>query len=205
MGVHKCCWSLQSDTIKQQQMNELIKILIRILPFLVIIIALTIRVRKGKLTKDDLGIRKPETNFKAVIWCFSFLMFCILTEFILFQAGLIEFKNYEFDIETSVLKIIGMVLIAPIAEELLYRGLFLTKLVNLKLNNHIAIFIIAILFVIVHSFVFENTIASKIGIIQIFVDATLFGYARLATKSIYTPITMHITGNLIATAEMYLL
>lgn len=186
-------------------MNELTKILIRIIPFLIIIIALSIRVKKGKLSKDDLGIRKPETKLKALIWCFSFLIFCILTEFILFQVGLLELKNYEFDIKTSVLKIIGMVLIAPVAEELLYRGLFLTKLINLKINKHFAIFFIAILFVIVHSFVFENTMASKIGIIQIFVDATLFGYARLTTKSILTPIVMHITGNLIATFEMYLL
>jgi membrane protease YdiL (CAAX protease family) len=186
-------------------MNELTKILIRILPFLVIIIALTIRMRKGKLTKDDLGIRKPETKLKAFIWCISFLLFCILTEFILFQVGILEIKNYEFNIKTSLIKIIGMVLIAPIAEELLYRGLFLSKLINQKLNKHLAIFIIAILFVILHSFVFENTMASKIGIIQIFLDATLFGYARLTTKSILTPIIMHITGNLIAIFEMYLL
>ncbi len=186
-------------------MNELTKILIRILPFLIIIIVLIIRVKKGKLSKDDLGIRQPETKLKALIWCFLFFMFCILTEFTLFQIGLLEFKNYEFDVRTSVLKIIGMVLIAPIAEELLYRGLFLTKLIKLKINKHAAIFIIALLFVIVHSFVFENTMASKIGIIQIFVDATLFGYARLTTKSILTPIVMHILGNLIATFEMYFL
>ena len=98
-----------------------------------------------------------------------------------------------------------MVLIAPIAEELFYRGFFLTKLIHFKINKHVAIFIIAILFVLVHSFVFENTMASKIGIVQTFVDASLFGYARLTTKSIYTPIIMHIIGNLIATVEMYLL
>lgn len=185
-------------------MNELTKILIRILPFLIIIIALTIRIKKGKLSKDDLGIRLPETSLKAFIWCFSFLLFCILTEFILFEVGLLEFKNYAFDIKTSLLNIIGIVLIAPLAEELLYRGLFLTKLIKLKINKHLAIFIIAILFVIVHSFVFENSMASKIGVIQVFVDATLFGYARLSTKSILTPIVMHIIGNLIATIEMYL-
>jgi len=186
-------------------MNELTKILLRVLPFLIIIVALTIRVKKGKISKDDLGIRMPDSNLKVLIWCFSFLTFCILTELILFQVGLLEFKSYEFAIRTSVLKIIGMVLIAPIAEELLYRGLLLTKLITLNINKHVAIFIIAILFVLVHSFVFDNTMASKIGIIQVFVDGTLFGYARLATKSILTPIVMHITGNLIATIEMYLL
>lgn len=186
-------------------MGELTKILLCILPFLVIILVLIIRVRKGKLSKDDLGIRKPETNVKAVIWCVSFFIFCILTELILFQFRLLEFKNYEFNIKISFLKIGGMVFIAPIAEELLYRGFFLTKLIQFNVNKHLAIFIIAILFVLVHSFVFDNTLSSKIGIIQIFIDATLFGYARLTTKSIYTPITMHIIGNLIATAEMYLL
>jgi membrane protease YdiL (CAAX protease family) len=186
-------------------MSELTKILLRVLPFLVIIIVLIIRIKKGKLSKDNLAIRKPETNLKAFIWCVSFFIFCILTELILFQFKLLEFKTYVFDIKTSLLKIVGMVLIAPVAEELLYRGLFLTKLIQFKINKHLAIFIIAILFVLVHSFVFENTLFSKIGITQIFIDATLFGYARLTTKSIYTPITMHITGNLIASAEMYLL
>ena len=186
-------------------MSEHIKILLRILPFLVIIIVLMIRVKKGNLSKDDLGIRKPETILKAFIWCASFFMFCILTEVILFKLGILEFKTYEFDIKTSSLKIVGMVLIAPIAEELFYRGFFLTKLIHFKINKHVAIFIIAILFVLVHSFVFENTMASKIGIVQTFIDASLFGYARLTTKSIYTPIIMHIIGNLIASAEMYLL
>ena len=81
----------------------------------------------------------------------------------------------------------------------------LNKLISLKVNKHIAIFILAVIFVVVHSFVFENTISSKIGIAQVFIDATLFSYARFTTKSIYTSITMHIIGNLIATLEIYLL
>ena len=186
-------------------MNEHLKIVLRILPFLVIIIVLMVRVKLGKLSKDDLGLRRPETNLKALIWCVSFFMFCILTELILFKLGLLEFKPHVFDLKTSSLKIVGMVLIAPIAEELLYRGLFLTKLIQFKVNKHVAIFLIAIVFVLAHSFVFENTMASKIGMAQIFLDASLFGYARLTTRSIYTPIMMHIIGNLIASAEMYLL
>ncbi len=54
-------------------MNKLTKILIRILLFLIIIIAFTIKVRKVKPTKYDLGIRKPETKFKTLIWCFLFV------------------------------------------------------------------------------------------------------------------------------------
>jgi membrane protease YdiL (CAAX protease family) len=67
-----------------------------------------------------------------------------------------------------------MVIIAPIAEELIFRGLFLNKLIGLKINKHIAIFILALIFVGVHSFAFENTLSSKIGIAQTFIDASLF-------------------------------
>lgn len=186
-------------------MNELSKILLRTLPFVFIIIALTIRVKKGKLSKDELGLKTPDTKFKAVIWCASFLIFCIATELTLHHFRLLEVKTYEFKILTSSVRILGMVLIAPVAEELLYRGLFLSKLIGFKINKHLSIFLLSILFVVAHSFAFENTLMSKIGIVQTFLDSTFFAYARLNTKSIYTPIIMHMTGNLIATFEMFLL
>ena len=186
-------------------MNELIKILLRILPFLVIILVLALNVKRGKISKEDLALLKPNTLTKAIIWCTSFLIFCVLTEVLLFHYHLLEIKPHVFDVKTSMLKIIGMVLLAPIAEELLYRGLFLTKLIQFNVNKHVSIFIIAIVFVLVHSIALEHTLSSNIAFIQIFIDATLFGYARLTTKSIYTPIAMHVIGNLIASAEMYLL
>jgi membrane protease YdiL (CAAX protease family) len=186
-------------------MSELLKILIRILPFLIIIAVLTLRIKLAKLSKEELGLNSPINKFNSLIWCLSFFVFCVITEVTLFKLGLLEVRNYKFELLNSSLKILGMVIIAPIAEELLYRGLFLSKLLSFKINKHLAVFIIAILFVIVHSFAFEDTLTSKIGIVQVYLDASLFAYARLNTKSIYTPITMHITGNLIATFEMYFL
>lgn len=186
-------------------MNEPLKIAIRILPFVAIIFFILLNVKKGKLSSDEIGLHPPHKLQHAFLWCIGFLVFCILTELVLFRFGFLEVQHHTFKPLTSSVKLIGIILLAPVAEELLYRGLFLSKLIGFKINKHLAIGIIAILFVIMHSFVFENTLASKIGIVQTFVDATLFGYARLTTKSIYTPITMHITGNLIATAEMYLL
>ena len=186
-------------------MSDLLKILLRTLPFLIIIIALMIRVKKGKISKDELGLRTPDTKLKAFIWWASFLVFCVATELTLYHFKLLEVKTHEFKILTSSVRILGMVLLAPIAEELLYRGLFLSKLMSFKVNKHLSIFLLSILFVVVHSFAFENTLMSKIGIVQAFLDSTLFAYARLKTKSIYTPIIMHMTGNLIATFEMFLL
>ena len=186
-------------------MSELTKIMLRILPFVVIIFVISIKVRKGDFSKEELGIQKPDSYIKVFSWWVFFLFFCVLTELLLYKYNLLQVKSYAFDLNTSLLKICGMLLLAPIAEELLYRGIFLSKLIQFKVNKHAAIFIIAVLFVLLHSFAYEQTLASKIGIVQVFIDAMLFGYARLNTKSVYTSIVMHITGNLIAIAEMYLL
>ena len=177
-------------------MSEITKVLIRILPFLVIIIVLNSRIKQKKISTSELAIQKPDSLKKYFIWCFSYL---------LYRNGILEIKKQSFNLIPSIIRIIGMVIIAPIAEELIYRGLFLNKLIGLKINKHIAIFILALIFVGVHSFAFENTLSSKIGIAQTFIDASLFSYARFSTKSIYTPITMHMTGNLIATLEIFLL
>ncbi len=186
-------------------MNELTKILLRILPFLVVILVISIKIRKGDFSKEELGIRKPDSNFKAFGWWLFFLVFCILTELLLYKFNLLTLKSYTFDLKTSLLKIFGMLILAPIAEELFFRGLLLSKLIQFKINKHAAIFLISGFFVLLHSFAFEQTLASAIGIAQVFIDATLFGYARITTKSVYTSVIMHITGNLIAVAEMYLL
>ena len=186
-------------------MSEITKVLIRILPFLVIIIVLNSRIKQKKISTSELAIQKPDSLKKYFIWCFSFLLFCLITEYLLYRNGILEIKKQSFNLIPSIIRIIGMVIIAPIAEELIFRGLFLNKLIGLKINKHIAIFILALIFVGVHSFAFENTLSSNIGIAQTFIDASLFSYARFSTKSIYTPITMHMTGNLIATLEIFLL
>ena len=186
-------------------MSEILKVLIRILPFLVIILVIKFRIKQKKITKEELDLQLPNSYSNYFIWCISFLLFILITEYILYKNGLLEVGKQNFNLIPSIIKVIGMVLIAPIAEELIYRGLFLNKLISLKLNKHISTFIIAIIFVLVHSFTFDNTLTSKIGIAQTFIDASLFSYARFSTKSIYTPITMHITGNLIATLEIFLL
>jgi membrane protease YdiL (CAAX protease family) len=186
-------------------MNEILKLLIRILPFLVILIVLKIRIKQNKISTYELDLKKPRSIQNYLIWCISFLLLCLITEYFLYINNVLEVRKQNFNLISSTIKIFGMVLIAPIAEEFIYRGLFLNRLISLKINKHISIFMLALIFVAVHSFSFENTLSSKIGIAQTFIDASLFSYARFSTKSIYTPITMHITGNLIATLEIFLL
>ena len=121
------------------------------------------------------------------------------------KLEILEIDKWNHTLIPSAIRIVGAVILAPITEELFFRGIFLHKLVGWKLNKHLAIFIQSCIFVSFHAFAYQNNLASNIGIVQTFVDATLFGYAKYQTKSIYTPIAMHMTGNLIATLERFIL
>ena len=186
-------------------MNEEIKsALIRILPFLGIIFILLVQIRRKKINSQDLFLQKPISVKRFLLWTVGFLVYILLTESVLYNFGMLEIDKWKHPVSSSIIRILGAVILAPIAEELIFRGLVLNLLVKRKLVIHLAIFLQACFFVILHNFAYENTLTSNIGILQTFIDASLFGYAKYHSKSIYTPITMHITGNFIATLERFI-
>lgn len=183
-------------------MNEEIKqVLLRVTPFLLVIIGISIAIKRKKLTKANLYIQRPISYSRFLQWWLLFLVFILITEFTLYQLGILKVGSWNNSLVPSIIKIVGIVVLAPIAEELIFRALVLFGLRKLKINVHVAIVIQALLFVALHSFTFQNTISSNIGIAQVFIDAVIYAYAMYATKSLYTPIIMHSTGNLIAVIE----
>ncbi len=187
-------------------MNQEIKsALIRILPFLGILLILLLQIRRKKINSQDLFFQKPISVKRYLLWTIGFLVYILLTEFVLFKLNILEVNKWEHPLFASIIRISGAVILAPIAEELIFRGLLLNQLVKRKLAFQLAIFLQACFFVILHNFTYENTLTANIGIVQTLIDASLFGYARYYTKSIYTPIAMHITGNFIATLERFAL
>jgi uncharacterized protein len=98
-----------------------------------------------------------------------------------------------------------MVVLAPIAEEMVFRALLLHKLKQWKVNHYVAIFLQAVIFVALHSAAFQFTLSGNIGKAQIFTDAILFALAMYHTKSVYTPMVMHATGNAVAVLEQFIL
>ncbi len=186
-------------------MDEVTTALIRVLPFVAILLVIRLRLKQGKFTKETLALQKPKSNSTFLLWYVGFLVFILLTEFTLYHFGLLETSKWKHGLLPSVIRIAGMVVLAPVAEELLFRGIFLNKLLHWKLNKHVSVFVQSILFVVLHSFAYENTLSSNIGIAQSFIDATIYAYARFSTQSIYTPMAMHATGNLTATLEMLFL
>jgi membrane protease YdiL (CAAX protease family) len=172
---------------------------------LAVIIAMRVAIKRGRINGQDLCIQPPVSYRNLFIWWGLFLLFIIITELTLFQTGHLEVNNWNHNLPSSIIRIFGIVILAPISEELLFRGLFLHKLTQWKLNKHIAVLIQALVFVLLHSFAYENSLSSNIGIVQGFLDACIYAYARFNTKSIYTSIAMHSTGNLIAVLEQFIL
>jgi membrane protease YdiL (CAAX protease family) len=178
--------------------------LLRVLPFAIVLIIILVRIRQGKIQRQDIDLKKPYSIGRFLLWTLSFLLFVLTTEWIFFRLGVLEVSKWTHPPGPSVIRILGAVVLAPITEELLFRGLILNVLKK-RVNTHLAILIQAIIFVLLHNFTYANTMGSNIGIVQGLIDASLFSYARFHTRSLYTSMTMHMTGNLIAIAERFVL
>jgi len=184
--------------------HEISSALLRTIPFLVVICVVAILSKRKKINIEDLGVRKPLSIKLYLIWIVGFLIYALLTEFSLYSINILEITKWNHSFYPSIILILGAVILAPIAEELLFRGFILNALIKKRMSIHWAILIQACFFVLLHNFSYDNNLTSNIGKAQSLVDAILFGYARVYTRSIFTPITMHISGNLIATIERFI-
>lgn len=184
--------------------DELRSALLRTFPFLVVILVLALLIARRKIKPRDIDLKKPDHLGTCLLWTVGFVIYALLIEFLLDAGGILEVSKWEHSFTPSILLIFGAVVLAPIAEELLFRGLILNVLIKRIGNKHVAILVQALLFVLLHNFTYENTLSSNIGIVQSSIDAVLFAYARQYTRSIFTPITMHMSGNAIAILERFI-
>jgi membrane protease YdiL (CAAX protease family) len=183
--------------------GELRSALLRVLPFAVVLVFLLLRIKKGKLQVEGLYLNPPPSRGQFWLWTFGFLIFVLLIELLLNTLGILEVSHWHHPWYSSLIRIFGAVILAPLTEELVFRGIILGMLAR-KMNLHLAIFLQAVFFVLLHGFTYESSLNSNIGIVQGFVDASLYAYAKYHTRSLYTPMAMHMTGNIVATAERFI-
>lgn len=184
--------------------NEILKSLFRVLPFLIVIIIIVVLIKKGKINAIDIGLQKPITLTRMLVCIGLFVLYVLATELLLHKYKLLQVEAWSKPLLPSIIIIVGIVLLAPVAEELLFRGLLLFKLTK-RMNRHLAIILISIFFVALHNFAYQNSLGSNIGIAQSFIDSVLFSYARYYTKSLYSSMGMHMFGNTVAVVERFVL
>ncbi|WP_300567023.1 CPBP family intramembrane glutamic endopeptidase [Flavobacterium sp.] len=181
----------------------ILKSLIKVLPFVFALIAIFFAIKKGKIKPNEIDLVKPQSYTKIFLWIGLFFAYSLTTEILLLKYNVYSIKPWDYDITTSIIRVVGAVLLAPIVEEIIFRGVFL-NLLSQKWNRTLGVLLQALFFVLLHSFAYENTTESNIGIAVSFTDAILFAIARYHTKSLYTNIGMHMSGNFIAMFERIL-
>lgn len=99
------------------------------------------------------------------------------------------------------LLVILAVVIAPLAEEILFRGLLQGALVRLLRSRWIAIVITAAIFSVLHLVIRENVAAGESSLAQVETIPSLFllglalGYSYEKTRSLYRPMVIHLAFN----------
>jgi membrane protease YdiL (CAAX protease family) len=90
---------------------------------------------------------------------------------------------------------LAFVLVAPLFEEIFFRGFVFKGLEHSRLGGRGAVFVTALFFAMLH------VQYDLWGMLQVFGGGMIFGYARWRTGSLYVTISMHVWMNLVATLQ----
>jgi membrane protease YdiL (CAAX protease family) len=95
-----------------------------------------------------------------------------------------------------ILEIALIVIMAPLIEEIVYRGAVLRRLLGMKLFAPAAVCLQALLFGVIHANMVQGIYAFAVGIVM--------GAVYVWSKSIWAPLAMHVTFNLTGVLTSYL-
>jgi CAAX protease family protein len=96
------------------------------------------------------------------------------------------------------LRLIGLVVLAPAAEELVFRGVLFARIYETRLGKTGAIVLPAVLFAVLH------VQYSVLEMSFIAIDGLFFGLARYQSRSLFVPILLHASGNAFAACQRLL-
>ena len=162
----------------------------------VLMIVAVIRLKKGSQLSLYLPFKKvaPLEFFK---WLGLSLLVVLLVGNVFQYFGFEESKSMDgimSQMRALPLMYVSVVLVAPIAEELLFRGFVISGLERLKLPDSpsLAVGISAFLWAMLHLQYHAHEM------FQIFLLGVVLGFARLKTRSLVTPVVIHVVNNLAA-------
>lgn len=135
----------------------------------------------------DIGFRKGVFDVSALIFIIGLPLCNILFQFFIFDKTFNVVLGYGF---------LLTVVIAPITEEVFFRGFLQEKLCGVLSNRYLSIFLVAVLFGLIHLPRLAFGTYSVEGIFSSIVLGCLFGYVYSEGKSIVYPIVFHLLWNL---------
>jgi len=157
--------------------------------------------KKKKLSyKNDMGLVFPKWK-DLIFWIVLFVLLIGLEEFLSKQFSVDATQSWKgkYTIIQMILRGTAIIILAPISEELIFRGLLYWRIKNTRFKHIGAIVIPAILFSAFH---LQYAELLTFGII--FIDGLFYGLARHFSKSVILTIILHSLSNLVAVLEKIL-
>ena len=135
-------------------------------------------------------------SWRAILgWFAVFLVAAVGQELLGGYLGGGDAPKWESLTATRLVRAATIVLLAPLAEEVAFRGTMYGVLMKRGLHPAIAILLPALVFTAIHVQYFGP------GLVFILVDGIIFGLARHHTRSLFVPVLLHALGNAYAVAE----
>ena len=156
-------------------------------------------IKKNKTTREELGMTRWPEWLDLLLAPAGFFVYILLSALLTFIAMQLPFFDADQVQETGfsqisqqyefVLAFIMLVIIAPVAEEILFRGYLLGKL-RQHVATWLAILVTSILFAVVHG-------AWNVGV-DVFALSIILCLLRIISKSLWPSILLHMLKNGVA-------
>lgn len=194
----------QTAAITNELMSNMNYILLTSSITTIVLFILIYKLRKKNISEELLFKATNKLNYLIAlllgvsVWIFNTGFVSLLSEGELFKNS---FKALEeslafVGVNNVILSILVVGIVAPFAEELLFRGIIYNKLIkNISIRG--TIIIQGILFGVYHMNLVQGLYASLLGIV--------FGYVTFKTKSIWPAIIMHMVNNTVSVTVPYIL
>lgn len=169
-----------------------------------------LRIFKIKTTKSDLGIKGWLTWKDLLVAAIGFILYLIFAVILTtvfqffpwFEANEAQDVGFNSILGTRdlIITAVSLIIVAPIAEELIFRGLIYGKLrkkLKGKIGTVSAILIVSLLFAIIHG-------QWNVGV-NVFAMSVVMCLQREFTGTIYSGIVLHMVKNAIAFYIIYLM
>jgi len=160
------------------------------LPAFAILVILRVARQRRLSFREDLGLQFPSYE-KALLWVAVFVALMVVQELLWKALGLPPPEPWR-NKYTGVMKIVrvfAMAVLAPVSEELLFRGIIYHTIAVTPLKDAGAIAITSVAFAVLH---FQYGIGEMSFILF---DAVFYGIVRCSTGSTGLTMIMHVLGN----------
>lgn len=159
--------------------------------------------KKGAKYMDFWSV-KHVNNEVLVKWLLAGLVFWLVLSLLdqlislPIEPFMLEIKAANDSLTMTILIIMTICLVAPVIEELVFRGWLYSKLAQTKLGNIGALMLSAMLFTAVHT-QYEHSVT----LVMIFFLGLFLGYVRYKSNNISYSIAIHILFNSLSTLMLF--